>query len=313
MSKPCLFFLVASLLLMPWGDLRAATSEDALKKSSPFTDFTLNQVEGGQILESRQGASASPSVEAVQTCFLLKASPDKVAAKLKTWTPAGKSGLEVSNHQKLSSRVTPDVFAGTLNSVFKTSGGDANWIVQQSQNALKPDCELLLNSEEKHQLAAATTSSKLTSAWSEILSHRFNSFRDHGSADFSSLISAVAKLGVGSIPSPSGGASYYWEMADVSHRGSISLGVTWSDAPDGKIQIFDGEFFVTSEYAASLNVNTLWPVTVNGKPATLVWRIDSALSNQFTSLSGAERIASASLILSSAKKAIEALRQEVEK
>jgi hypothetical protein len=102
-------------------------------------------------------------------------------------------------------------------------------------------------------------------------------------------------------------------MADVSHRGSISLGVTWSDAPDGKIQIFDGEFFVTSEYAASLNVNTLWPVTVNGKPATLVWRIDSALSNQFTSLSGAERIASASLILSSAKKAIEALRQEVEK
>jgi hypothetical protein len=94
----------------------------------------------------------------------------------------------------------------------------------------------------------------------------------------------------------------------VSNRGEFSEGVSWSDS-SGPRRVFDGEFFVTSEYSASLNVSTLWPVTVKGKPATLVWRIDSAYARQFDDQSGPERIASAGMILSSTKKTIAALRQ----
>jgi len=285
----------------------ANPAETALKSKSPFKDFTLDQVSDGQILESREGSSLSSQIEAVQTCFIIKASPDTVAARILSWNPAGKSGLDVSKHQALDSSAGADAFEKTLAAFFKSSDDDATWIATQSKNAKDSSCELLLTPAEKNSLAAASTPAKLTSAWATLLANRFSGFRDHGAADFSSLRAAVKKLGAGDIPSPSG-AVYYWEVGDVSDRGKLSEGVSWSDS-SGPQRVFDGEFFVTSEYSASLNVSTLWPVTVNGKTATLVWRIDAAFANQFTDQGGAERIASSGLILASTRKTIDALRQ----
>jgi hypothetical protein len=302
-----LFIFIGIVTLLALAMAGASPAETALKSKSPFKDFTLDQVSDGQILESREGSSLSPQIEAVQTCFIVKASPDAVAARILSWNPAGKSGLEVSKHQALDSSAGADAFEKTLAALFKSSGGDADWIATQSKNAKDSSCELLLTPGEKNSLAAASTPTKLTSAWATLLANRFSGFRDHGAADFNSLRSAVKKLGAGDIPSPSD-AVYYWEVGDVSDRGKLSEGVSWSDS-SGPLRVFDGEFFVTSEYTASLNVSTLWPVTVNGKTVTLVWRIDSAFSNQFTDQGGAERIASSGLILASTRKTIDALRQ----
>jgi hypothetical protein len=302
-----LFLLLGIVILLIPISACADSAETALKSCSPFKDFTISQVADGQILESRDGSSLSPQIEAGQTCFIIKASPDAVAARILSWNPAGKPGLEVSKHQALPSSAGPDAFSGTLAAFFK-SGGESNWIATQSKNAKDPSCELLLTAAEKSQLAAASTPSKLTTAWANILANRFNSFRDHGAPGFGSLRSSLKKLGVSDIPAPSGDAAYYWEVGDVDNRGEFSEGVSWNDS-SGPRRIFDGEFFVTSEYAASLNVSTLWPISIKGKPATLVWRIDAAFADQFTDQSAAERIASSGLILSSAKKTIAALRQ----
>jgi hypothetical protein len=300
MANRLLLSLALGTLLVPLC-ARADSPEAALKKSSPFKDFKLDQVADGQILESRQGASLTPEIEAVQTCFLIKASPDAVAAKILTWNPAGKSGLDVSRHMTLTSSAGPDTFTPALAPLFKS--GDS-WLAKQSKIAKDPSCELLLTPSEKSQLAAASTPSKLIAAWANLLAARCGNFQD--APDFSHLRATIGTLGLGGVPAPSGNETYYWEIGDVSDRTAISEGVSWSD---GSARVFDGEFFVSSEYTASLNVSTLWPVTVKGKPATLVWRIDSAYAPQFTDQSGAERIASAGLILSSAKKTIEALRE----
>ena len=305
-AKRLLLLIGIAALLAPITGRADPAAE--LKSRSAFKDFTLDQVADGQILESRQGSSLSPNIEAVQTCFIIEASPDTVAARILNWNPAGKSGLEVKKHQALTSSAGPDTFEETLAAIFKSSGGDGGWIATQSKNAKDSSCELLLTDPEKTQLAAATLPAKLTSTWATILANRFSSFRDHGASDFASLRSGLKALGAGDIPGPGGDANYYWEVGDVSSRGEFSEGVSWSDS-SGPVRVFDGEFFVTSEYSASLNVSTLWPVTVKGKPATLVWRIDSAYADQFTDQSGPERIASAGLILSSTKKTIAALRQ----
>ncbi len=279
--------------------LRADSPEAVLKKNSPFKDFKLDQVTDGQILESREGASLSPEIEAVQTCFIMKESPESVIAKIMTWNPAGKSGLEVNKHQTLPSGAGPDAFTSTLTPILKSGDG---WLAKQSKNAKEPSCELLISDKEKSALAAAKTPAQLISAWASLLSARFG---DSSSAtDFARLRAGIGQLGLGDIPAPSGG-NYYWEIGDISSRTSISEGVSWSDGS----RVFDGEFFVTSEYTASLNVSAVWPVTIKGKPSTLVWRVDSALAPQFADQSGAERIASAGLILSSAKKTIKALRE----
>ncbi len=307
MAKFFLLLFGTAALLAPLPG-RADPAEQAMKSKSPFKDFALSQVAGGQILESRQGASLSPQIEAVQTCFVIEAPPDVVAARILHWNPAGKPGLEVSRHQVLSSSAGPDAFQNTLAAIFKSSGGDGSWIATQSKNATTPSCELLLTDAEKKHLAAASSPGALASAWAGILAGRLGNFRDHGAPEFASLRSSLKTLGAGDISAPSGDATYYWEVGDVSDRGEISEGVSWSDS-SGPVRVFDGEFFVTSEYSASLNVSTLWPVTVKGKPATLVWRIDSAYAGQFDDQSGPERIASSGMILSSTKKTIAALRQ----
>ncbi len=310
MRKPLLLLSLAAWL--PAFPIPADSPERWVKAHSPFKDFTIQQVAHGEILESRAGASESPEVEAVQTCFIIKAAPGTVAAKILSWNPAGKSGLEVSKHTKLASS-GPDAFAGALATFFKSSGGQANWLAEQSKKAKDPSCELILTASEKDLLAAATTTSKLSDAWATILAHRLGSFHGQGASDFHNLLSTLQKVGAGDIPEPPGDAGFYWEISEVGNRGILAEGATWQDAGGGPARVFDGEFFVTSEYSASLNANTLGPVTVDGKPATLVWRIDSAFTHQFADQNGAERIAAAGLILSSAKKAIQAMRQELEK
>jgi hypothetical protein len=224
---------------------------------------------------------------------------------LANWNPAGKPGLEVTSHLTLGSSVSADSFKPTLGPFLSSSQGGA-WIAKQSKDP--QSSELMLSDSEKKLLAVAKTPDALLRAWSKLLADEFESYQSKGSHDFSSLLATVRQIGPVEISSPSGG-TYYWELSDVNGRGSISEGVTWQDGS----RIGDGEFFVTSEYTASFDVNTLWPVTVAGKPATLVWRIDSALSPQFSDLKGAERFASGSLILSSVKKAIAAIRQKAEK
>jgi hypothetical protein len=287
--------------------VRANPVEDSVKAKTPFKDFSLAQVEKGDVLVNREGLSQTPMVEAIQTCFLIKASVGTVTSTLVNWNPAGKSGLDVTSHQVLDSSVSADSFQSKLGPFLSGSKG-GGWIAKQSHDAKDSSCELMLNDGEKSLLAATKTPDALLHAWGTILAKRYASFRGKGAADFSSLLSAVRQIGPLEVSSPSGG-TYYWELSDLDGRGSISEGVTWQDGS----RVCDGEFFVTSEYTASFDVSTLWPVTVDGKSATLVWRIDSALSPQFADLKGAERIASGSLVLSSVKKAIEAIRQKAEK
>jgi hypothetical protein len=306
-SKLFLFHLGVIALILP-ALVSADPVETAIRSKSPFKDFTMSQVADGQVLESREGSSLSPQIEAVQTCFVIKAVPKIVAGRMLGWNPAGKPGLDVSKHQTLTSSAGAETFSKTLSPLFASSDDGTAWIAAQSKKATAASCELILTPEEKKQLAAASTPAKLASAWSALMAARFASFREHGSADFSRLLSSVEKLGAGPIPAPSGGAVYYWEVGKLSDRGKLSEGLTWT-SPTSPERVFDGEFFVTSEYTASLNVSTLWPVTVAGKAATLVWRIDAAFASQFTDQSGAERIASSGLMLASTKKTIEALQQ----
>ncbi len=300
----------SSLLLILLGAFAATVQadpiEDTVKSKTPFKDFQLKQVSDGDIQINRQGISQTPSVEAVQTLFVIKAPVSTVNSTLMNWNPAGKSGLEVTSHTVLGGSVSPDSFTPILGPFLAGSKG-GGWIAKQSHDAKKPSCELMLTESEKTALSAAAKPDALLKAWADILARRYDSFRSGGASDFSSLLSAVRQIGPIDFSGPSGG-TYYWELSDLNGRGSISEGVTWQDGS----RVCDGEFFVTSEYTASFDVSTLWPVTIGGKSETLVWRIDSALSPQFADLKGAERIAAGGLVLSSVKKAIAAIREKAE-
>jgi len=54
----------------------------------------------------------------------------------------------------------------------------------------------------------------------------------------------------------------------------------------------------------------MWPVTVNGKTETLVWRDDLVSAPNIAYLHGTERLASGMIMLQETKQGVEAFRAE---
>ena len=76
------------------------------------------------------------------------------------------------------------------------------------------------------------------------------------------------------------------------------------------IQHADIEFYVNSGIYCSIELEQLWPVTVNGRSETLVWRDDLVSTSNIAYLHGTERLASGMIMLQDVKQAIDAFRTE---
>ena len=88
---------------------------------------------------------------------------------------------------------------------------------------------------------------------------------------FSGLLGATAiGRGAGSLP-----AELYWELLDANDQGVVTLGASYSrGGAGGTYQSADVLYYASGGYYVALTLHQLWPVTVEGKPSTLVWRGD---------------------------------------
>jgi hypothetical protein len=76
--------------------------------------------------------------------------------------------------------------------------------------------------------------------------------------------------GAGSLP-----AELYWELLDANDHGVVTLGASYSrGGAGGTYQSADVLYYASGGYYVALTLHQLWPVTVDGKPSTLVWRGD---------------------------------------
>ena len=82
-------------------------------------------------------------------------------------------------------------------------------------------------------------------------------------------------------------------------------------APIGtSIQSADIDFYINSGVYATLELEQMWPVTINGKAETLVWRDDLVSAPSIAYLHGTERLASGMIMLQDVKQNIDAFRSE---
>ena len=97
--------------------------------------------------------------------------------------------------------------------------------------------------------------------------------RDQGKIrqQFSGLLGATGiGRGAGSLP-----AELYWELLDANDQGVVTLGASYSrGGAGGTYQSADVLYYASGGYYVALTLHQLWPVTVDGKPSTLVWRGD---------------------------------------
>jgi hypothetical protein len=86
-----------------------------------------------------------------------------------------------------------------------------------------------------------------------------------------------------------GNPSLYYELFDVEGRAAVSLGATYSRPAGESIQSGTVQFYSSDGFFVLLSFSQMWPVQIDGRPSTLVWRGDLLSSSQLGELHGIER------------------------
>src|ERR1044072_3953584 len=124
---------------------------------------------------------------------------------------------------------------------------------------------------------------------------------------FSGLLGATTiGRGAGSLP-----AELYWELLDANDHGVVTLGASYNrSAAGGSYQSADVLYYASGGYYVALTLHQLWPVTVDGKPSTLVWRGDMISSAELGSRHVVGRLRSESVMMKNITKAVTLFRRE---
>jgi hypothetical protein len=124
---------------------------------------------------------------------------------------------------------------------------------------------------------------------------------------FSGLLGATGiGRGAGSLT-----PQLYWELLDVDDQGVVTLGADYNRAGEGgSYQAADVLFYASGGYYVALTLYQMWPVTVDGKASTLVWRGDMISAPSLASLHGVERLGSESVMMKQISKAVTLFRRD---
>src|SRR6478736_6538515 len=273
-----------------------------LASFSIFDKVDLAQLAKSDVKTSHGLPMKSPRFLAVQSCYVAPGSPAQQIEALGRWNPAQHRELKVFLHSDLPSNPGPASFEGLKNAPGNAS---VRSFVAATQK-LSP--ELQVSKEEAKRLSAAAGGGgggvmppAVVTFWTDVLTGRTKSYvsggmaaqapydhagssvraseevngllRDQGKIrqQFAGLLGATGiGRGAGSLR-----AELYWELLDADDHGVVTLGASYSrGGAGGTYQSADVLYYASGGYYVGLTLHQLWPVTVDGKPSTLVWRGD---------------------------------------
>src|SRR5436190_7028 len=335
---PGLIHLAGVLLLALIATPRSACA-DPVSELASFSIF--DKVELAQLAKSDVKTAHGPPMKnsrflAGQSCYVAPGSPAQQMEALRRWNPAQHRELKVFLHSDLPSNPGPASFDR-----LKNAPGNAS--VRSFVTATeKLSPELQISKEEAKRFSAAAGGAgvmppAVVTFWTDVLTARTKSFvsggmaaeppydhagpsvraseevngllRDQGKIrqQFSGLLGATGiGRGAGSLS-----AELYWELLDANDQGVVTLGASYSrSGAGGTYQSADVLYYASGGYYVALTLYQLWPVTVEGKPSTLVWRGDMISSAELGSLHGVERLGSESVMMKNITKAVTLFRRE---
>jgi hypothetical protein len=337
---PGLVALAGVLSLISIAGLRSASADPVseLASFSIFDKVDLTQLAKSDVKTAHGPPMRNSRFLAIQSCYVAPGSPAQQMEALRRWNPAKYRELKVFLHSDLTSNPGPSSFERLKNAPDNAS-------VRSFVNATqKLSSELQISKDEAKRFSAATAGGgggvippAVVAFWTDVLTARTKSFvsggmaaeppydhagpsirasdevngllRDQGKIrqQFSGLLGATAiGRGGGSLP-----AELYWELLDADDHGVVTLGASYSrGGAGGTYQSADVLYYASGGYYVGLTLHQLWPVTVDGKPSTLVWRGDMISSATLGSLRGVERLGSESVMMKNVTKAVTLFRRE---
>ena len=329
---------VLCLMLIAGPKSACADPVSELASFSIFDKVDLAQLAKSDVKTAHGPPMRSPRFLAVQSCYVAPGSPAQQIEALGRWNPSKYRELKVFLHSDLPSNPGPASFERLKNAPGNAS---VRSFVAATEK-LSP--ELQISKEEAKRFSAATGAGgggiippAVMAFWTDVLTARTKSFVSGGMAaeppydhagpsvrasdEVNGLLREQGKirqqfsglLGATGIGRGSGSlrADLYWELLDADDHGVVTLGAAYNrTGAGGTYQTADVLYYASGGYYVALTLHQLWPVTVEGKPSTLVWRGDMISSASLGSLHGVERLGSESVMMKNITKAVTLFRRE---
>lgn len=321
------------LLLVP---ARFSAAADALTELRAFSVF--DKVDLAELSKADAKTVHGPPMGgrflSVQSCYVVPGSPAHQLDALRQWNPASHRELKVFLHGDLPASPGPDNFAKLKNA---PNNGSVNALVTATQ---KLSADLQISRDEAKTFSGKPGASSggampggVAAFWSSLLAGRAKLFvsggtpaqppYDHAAGvrpndELKALLKQQDKIrrqfadclnatGIGRGPG-SISPDLYWELLDVDDQGVLTLGAFYNRSGSG--QAADVLYYASGGYYVALTLYQTWPVTVEGKPSTLVWRGDMISSAALESLHGVERLASESSMVKDISRAVALFRRD---
>jgi hypothetical protein len=332
------FAALFSVGLIPGPRSARADAVSELASFSIFDKVDLAQLARSDVKTAHGLPMKNPRFLAVQSCYVAPGSPTQQMEALRQWNPAKHRELKVFLHSDLPSNPSTANFER-----LKSAPGNAS--VRSFVTATqKLSSDLQISKEEAQKFSATGAGGaggvmppSVITFWADVLTARTKAFVSGGMAaeppynhagpsvrasdEVNGLLREQDKirrqfsglLGATGIGRGSGSLTpeLYWELLDANDQGVVTLGASYSrSGAGGTYQAADVLYYASGGYYVALTVHQLWPVTVEGKPSTLVWRGDMISSAELGSLHGVERLGSESVMMKNITKAVTAFRRD---
>jgi len=330
----CALLLLLSLFRVGVTVARADPVSE-LASFSVFDKVDLAQLARSDVKTAHGPPMKNPRFLAVQSCYVSGGSPAQQMDALRRWDPTRHRELKVFLHSDMPSSPTPANFEKLKNA---PDNSPVRSFVAATQK-LSPDLQISKDEAKKFSAAGGggTMPPPVATFWADVLTSRAKSFVSGGMSagppydhagpsirasdevngllreqekirrQFSSFLGGTAiGHGAGSLR-----PELYWELLDADDQGVATLGASYNRSAAGNTyQAADVLYYASGGYYVALTLYQLWPVTVEGKPSTLVWRGDMISAASLGSLHGVERLGSESVMMKNITKAVTLFRRD---
>lgn len=297
-----------------------------LAKSSSVGQVDLAELAGGKVTCVRGPTLSAARDLSVQSVYVIHAPVAKTLEMHKQWDAAKHPELKVYLHHDLPATPTPADFA-----VEWPSNAAVRELIAATQKL--PESKGLQLSNDEAKAFKGSGFPAVHDFWSQLLYRRASSYAKDGvskqppydfagggsrpAGEVARLLKEQPKIFSAFRPIIGGEGvsrpSRYWEMFDAQDQANFLLGDAFSLSVGDSAQLLDLQYYASGGFYAYVTLYQMWPVTIDAKPATLVWRVDCISSQELSELQGTEKIGSASGLRSEVVRTIELFKKDVER
>ena len=274
---------VASAILALSTASHAADAADSLRAWISVGDVNLGELAKGNIATSANASMNLDRGMACQAVFVVNAPLETTHQTLLKFNSVKHPELEVFQHHVFHAekdsgfdklQLNPKHSAGAA---LIRSMGDAG-AIQVSKREIP-----LMPRTHTAEAAQLFLSGILHDRWARFSkSGDFGSLAGHDAgSEIRSLLGEEVKLGrhfdtllapLRAKSAPGTPKFFYWDQSVVDKKAAVQLGAVYSVELSDRRQVLDVTFYSSYAYLVSLTLYEMLPITLDGKPQTLMWQ-----------------------------------------